>query len=194
MAENEEKDLKKMHESAQKIVLKFVTSTSATGVLTIPLADITLQIGQQVAMLKSISTVYKINVSKNKLNTLVMVVLGVGGTAIVGRNVAATLAKMIPIIGPFAGQVISVGTAGTLTLALGNAYMEVCEAVKKGELEEDDLTKKKGSDLLKRLFMEYFEKEEAKKKSKEESVKNEAEPAKESCEESEEEFVDFGEI
>ena len=44
---------------------------------------------------------------------------------------------------------ISAGTAGVITLALGKAYIEVCKAIKMGKLDQSDLTKKAGLDMLK---------------------------------------------
>lgn len=191
--EIEKKDLEKMHKSAQKVVLGFVTSTSVTGAVPIPRADMTMLVGQQVAMLASINAIYKLNVSKNKLNTLVVAVLEVGGTAMIGRTVATSLIKMIPGIGSLAGGAISVGTAGTLTLALGKAYMEVCEAVKKGELKETALSEKEGLDLLKKSFKKYVKSEET-AKDEQESIQNDSDTFVEDGKMVEDENEDFKEI
>ena len=72
--------------------------------------------------------------------------------------VAAGLLKLIPGAGSVAGGAISAGTAGVITLALGKAYIEVCKAIKMGKLDQNDLTKKAGMDMLKQSFKEQMKK------------------------------------
>ena len=50
-------------------------------------------------------------------------------------------------------DLVSAGTAGVITWAMGKAYIEVCKAVKMGKLSENDITGLKGS----ALFKDYFE-------------------------------------
>lgn len=43
-------------------------------------------------------------------------------------------------------------------MALGKAYIEVCKAIKMGKLDQSDLTKKAGLDMLKKSFKEQMKK------------------------------------
>ena len=155
-------EYKKMLEKADNVVLGFVAATSATGAIPIPFADAPLLIGEQVAMMVAINAVFKIDVSKDALKSLATAAIGVGGATVIGKTIAANLLKLIPGAGSVAGGAISAATAGLITLALGKAYIEVCKAIKMGKLNQDDLTKKAGSDALKAAFKEQLHKNKKK--------------------------------
>lgn len=154
----QEYEYQEMFEKANNIVLGFAASTTATGAIPIPFADAPLLIGQQVAMMAAINAVFKFDVSKDALKSLATAALGVGGATVLGKTVASNLLKLIPVAGSVAGGAISAGTAGVITLALGKAYIEVCKAIKMGKLNQDDLTKKAGLDMLKKAFKEQMKK------------------------------------
>lgn len=150
MASNDE--LKKMYNDAKKTVAGFVATATASCAVPIPVADAVVLVGEQVAMLAAISTIYKLGLSKKTLQTLVMGALGASGASVVGKTIVSSAFKLIPGMGTVAGSVISSTTAGALTLALGNAFIELCEAVKNGELTEKDLEGKKGKDYFKKFL------------------------------------------
>lgn len=152
----QEYEYKEMFEKANNIVLGFATSTGVTGAIPIPFADAPLLIAQQVAMMAAINGVFKFDVSKDALKSLATAALGVGGATVIGKTVASNLLKLVPGVGSVAGGAISAGTAGLITLALGKAYIEVCKAIKMGNLDQDDLTKKAGLDMLKKAFKEQI--------------------------------------
>ena len=87
-----------------------------------------------------------------------MAALGVGGATIVGKTIATNLIKLIPGAGTIMGGAASAGTAGVITLALGKAYIQVCKAIKMGELDQNDLTKQAGIERLKKEFKEQMAK------------------------------------
>lgn len=154
----QEYELKEMLEKANNTVLGFVASTGATGAIPIPFADAPLLIAQQVAMMAAINAIFKFNVSKDALKSLATAAIGVGGATVVGKTIASNLLKLIPGAGTIAGGAISAGTAGVITLALGKAYIQVCKAIKMGVLDQSDLTKKAGMDMLKKSFKEQIKK------------------------------------
>jgi uncharacterized protein (DUF697 family) len=149
---------KKMLERADNVVLGFVAATGATGAILIPFADAPLLIGEQVAMMVAINAIFKFNVSKDALKSLAVAAIGVGGAAMVGKTIVANALKFIPGVGSVVGGAISAATAGLITLALGKAYIQVCQAIKMGKLNQDDLTKKAGIDALKAAFKEQIKK------------------------------------
>lgn len=152
----QEHEYQEMFEKANDVVLGFVASTTATGAIPIPFADAPLLIGQQVAMMIAINSVFKFNIERDTLTFLATTVIGVGGATVIGKTVASNLLKLIPGAGTVAGGAISAGTAGVITLALGKAYIEVCKAIKMGKLDQSDLTKKAGLDMLKKSFKEQM--------------------------------------
>ena len=147
-----------MIEKADNAVMAAVAATTATGAIPIPFADAPLLIAEQVSMMVAINTIFKINVQKDALKSLVMAALGVGGATIVGKTIATNLIKLIPGAGTIMGGAASAGTAGVITLALGKAYIQVCKAIKMGELDQSDLTKQAGIVRLKKEFKEQMAK------------------------------------
>ena len=154
----QEYEYQEMFEKANTIVLGFVVSTTATGAVPIPFADAPLLIGQQVAMMIAINSVFEFDIERDALTSLATAAIGVGGATVIGKTVASNLIKLIPGVGTVAGGAISAGTAGVITLALGKAYIEVCKAIEMGKLDQGDLTKKAGLDMLKISFKEQMKK------------------------------------
>ncbi|MBO5373183.1 MAG: DUF697 domain-containing protein [Lachnospiraceae bacterium] len=147
-------DLSKMRSDAQKTVMGFVATATASCAVPIPVADAAILIGEQITMMTAVSSIYKLGLSKKTLQRLIIGVLGASGASVVGKTIVSSAFKLIPGLGSVAGTAISAGTAGTLTFALGNAFIELCESVKKGELKESDLEGKKGIEHLKNLIKE----------------------------------------
>lgn len=152
----QEYEYQELFEKANNVVLGFVASTTVTGGVPIPFADAPLLIGQQVAMMVAINSIFKFDIKRETLTFLATAVIGVGGATVIGKTVASNLLKLIPGVGTVAGGAISASTAGVITLALGKAYIEVCKAIKMGILDQNDLEKKAGLDMLKRSFKEQM--------------------------------------
>lgn len=155
-------ELNEKLEKARNVVLGFTASTSVTGAIPIPFADAPLLITQQVAMMVAINSVFKMEVDKNTLKALAAGAIGVGGVTVAGKTIASNLIKLIPGPGSIVGGAVSAGTAGVLTLALGNAYIEVCRAVQNGTLRVEDLGGKKGMLMLKDSFKAELKKNKKK--------------------------------
>lgn len=145
-------DRENLRKKADNVVMGFVAGTTATGAVPIPFADAPLLIGEQVTMMAAINSVFGFDVGKDALKSLATAALGVGGATVIGKTVASNLLKMIPGVGTVAGAAISGGTAGIITLALGKAYISVCEAIKMGKLNQSDLTQGTGINMLKAAF------------------------------------------
>ena len=145
-----------LNEKAENAVAVAVAGTAATGAIPIPFADAPLLIGEQVALMATICGIYGIDVKKDGLKMLATTAIGAGGATIVGKTVATNLLKQIPGAGTVAGGVISAGTAGVVTLAMGKAFIEVCKMVKLGKLSESDLTSAAGSAVMKEKFKEQI--------------------------------------
>ena len=145
-------ELVKMNEKAENAVACAVAATSATGAIPIPFADAPILIGEQVALLATISSIYEIRIKEDGLKMLVTAAIGVGGATFLGKTIVSGTLKLIPGVGTVAGGLISGGTAGMITLAMGKAYIEVCKMVKNGELDEDDLASEKGKTIMKENF------------------------------------------
>lgn len=147
-----------LNEKAENAVAVAVAATAATGAIPIPFADAPLLIGEQVTLMATICGIYGIDVGKDGLKMLATTALGAGGATIVGKTIATNLLKLIPGAGSVAGGVISAGTAGVVTFAMGKAFIEVCKMVKIGKLSESDITSKKGVSIMKDQFKDQLKK------------------------------------
>ena len=147
-----EDELENKRKAARKVVYGFVASTTATGAVPIPFADMPLLVGQQVAMLTALAQTFEIPMGKEALKSLVLGALSVSGASIVGKTVVSSFFKLIPGAGTVAGGAVSAGTAGILTLAMGNAATEFFSSIQKGELSLEDVSQKKGKELFGSVF------------------------------------------
>ena len=145
-------EITELNEKAENAVAIAVAATAATGAVPIPFADAPLLIGEQVALMATICGIYGIDVGKDGLKMLATTALGAGGAAIIGKTIATNLLKFVPGAGSVVGCVISAGTAGVVTLAMGKAFIEVCKAVKLGKLSESDITSSAGITMMKEQF------------------------------------------
>ena len=155
-------ELKQMEKSANKAVSVAVGTTAATCAIPIPFADAPILITEQVALLTTICGIYKINIKKDGLKSLVSAAFGIGGATLIGRSIASSLFKLLPGVGSLAGGAISAGTASVVTLAMGKSFIEVCTATKLGIIREEDITTSKGKKMMQQTFKEQMQK--AKKK------------------------------
>ena len=147
-----EDELENMKKDARKVVYGFSASTAVTGAVPIPFADMPLLIGQQVTMLASVAKIFKISIGKETLQALVGGAVGVSGASILGKTAVSSILKLVPGAGTVAGGALSAGTAGILTLAMGNAAIEYFAMIKKGKLSPEDITGKTGKDVFKSIF------------------------------------------
>lgn len=155
--EYKEVELERMIEAAKKAVKVAVTS-ALIGAVPILFADTT----NQITLMASIADIFKINIKKDGLKTLVVAALGVGSLAMFGRTIFSNLLNLAPGIAMAAVGCCNAPIARSITYGMGMAFIEVCKAVKVGKLQEADITSKKG----KAMFMEHFT-SYSKEKSKE---------------------------
>lgn len=137
---------------AQKAVAAGTAAAVAAGASPIPISDCAVLIPTQVAMIARIAVIFGIDLTKSMLASIVSSVLGAGGATIVGKTVVTNILKLIPGAGSIAGGVISASTAGILTSALGEAFIQVMSMIYKGELTQKDLETKKGREQLRTIF------------------------------------------
>lgn len=166
-------ELKRMTAEATKAVYVTVTTAAATSAIPIPFADAPMLIAQQVALMMKISSVFELDFKEDGLKTLVTTVLGVGGATFAGRTLATNLLKLVPLAGSALGGAIAAGTAGGVTLALGNAFIEVCKNIKLGRLSADDLLSQKGKDMLAQAFKGQMSKKKKASSASRTSASNE---------------------
>lgn len=103
-------------------------------------------------MIASITVIFGFDVNKSIITALLSSSIGAGGAILLGKTVVTNLLKFIPGAGTVVSGVISAGTAGVITAALGEAYIGIMELVFKGDMSIDDLGSKKGKETMSTLF------------------------------------------
>ena len=137
---------------AQAAVAAASVAAAGEGAAPIPFADCALLIPTQIAMIASITVIFGFDVSKSIITALLSSTIGAGGATVLGRTVVSNIIKLIPGAGSVAGGVVSAGTAGVITAALGEAYIGIMELVFKGEMRLEDIGTKKGKETMAELF------------------------------------------
>ena len=112
--------LRQKRERAHRCVWSSAAAAATVGATPIPFADAAVLVPIQVRMLAQISKIYGLHVTKSFVTRLVGL-LGPMGSA--GRAIVAALLKLVPGTGSVVGGAIRAATAGTLTAALGEAYI-----------------------------------------------------------------------
>jgi len=122
-------DLSLKRQKAHLVVTTSVTAAMGIAAAPIPFADAVLLIPIQLAMIASITATYGLSFSEGFLG--MVVASAVGGTAatLSGRAILSGLLKLIPGAGTALGGTLAAATAGTLTTALGEAYIGVLHAL-----------------------------------------------------------------
>lgn len=143
---------------AQAAVATATLAAAGEGAAPIPFSDCALLIPTQLTMIASITVIFGFEVNKSILTAFLSSTLGTGGATMLGKTIVTNLIKLIPGAGTVVGGVISAGTAGVLTAALGEAYIGIMELVFKGEMSIDDLSTQRGKAEMASLFKEYLKK------------------------------------
>lgn len=144
--------LKIKQDRAQAIVFATAAATFGEGYIPLPFSDCFALVPTQIGMVAGITAVYGLEISRSLLAGIVSSLLGTAGTTIAGRTIVAALLKLIPGAGTALGGTLSGATASALTVALGEAYIQVMNLVYKGEISEKDFA----SGAIKQELTEIF--------------------------------------
>ncbi len=144
--------LKPKRQKAQAVIAVAVTAAFGEGFLPLPFADAAALVPTQIAMISKITAVYGVELKKASMTAIITGLLGTTGATIAGRTIATNLLKLIPGVGTTAGGAISGGTAAVLTVALGETYCGIMEALLKGELTEEQLKQRKNWEQYTQMF------------------------------------------
>ena len=113
---------------AMTIIMTYSGTTAASaGLNPVPMSDALLIVPQQMAMAASMAKLYGFG----SMGEMAVSLLKGQILSLVGRQLAASLTKMIPVL----GQIINAAVAGAITGALGLALVEVYERAVDGYLK-----------------------------------------------------------
>jgi len=168
---NEFKDVKQEREKhAETIVRNHVLFSMGAGAIPVPVADVLAVSASQLDMIRQLCKVYDIDFSETQGKAIVSSLTA----STLGRIGAASLAKMIPVVGSIVGSVANAVMAGASTYALGQVFKTHFNTG--GTILDFD------ADRLKKLYKEQFEKGKrvAEELRKQQEAKEKAEASSES--------------
>lgn len=155
---SQEASIKVKHNEAVKVVTATMAANFGTGFAPIPGADAPIMMTSQTAMMTKITSIYGIELDKQKIETALTSMLGVYAAMISGKSLAGNIAKLVPGVGTLGGGLISGGVGMVITGALGYAYIELMELVIKGQVDLSTMTPDALTDLLLKLLPNYLPK------------------------------------
>jgi uncharacterized protein (DUF697 family)/predicted GTPase len=106
------------------------TAAASAGAVPIPFADAVILVPIQLGMMAAIAQTYGVRMDRA---TLAGIAATAGATS-VGRSLVGGMFKIIPGAGSLIGGTINASVAGSITFAMGKAWMLVCQRLSHGEL------------------------------------------------------------
>jgi uncharacterized protein (DUF697 family) len=122
-------DLDRKRDRATALVKAATGTATAAGASPIPFSDAAVLVPLQAGMMASVAHTYGISLKRSTAASLAATT----AATTAGRSIVTNLIKMVPGAGTAVGGTISAGVAGTLTYAMGMAWIRVCERLARGE-------------------------------------------------------------
>ena len=136
---------------SQIAVTTAVTAATVAGATPIPFPDMYVLIPIEMTMIASITVIFGMEPDEGFLTAFLSIILGSGGATLLGRSAVSAILKLIPGVN-FAAMAISGATAGTLTTALGEAYIGLMEWMFINGKNADYLKSAEGKARMKKDF------------------------------------------
>ncbi len=115
-------------ESAEKLVSKYMGWSAAAGFIPLPLVDLGAISLVQLRMLEEISKLYpEVKFKKSTAKEIIGALIGGSGTVLLAAP-AASVVKVVPVIGGLIGALTEPAIASAFTYALGRIFIQHFEA------------------------------------------------------------------
>lgn len=124
-------DLARKWKEAQAVIVAAGGLAALVGATPIPVADAAMLVPVQLGLMGKVSAIYGVKIETASMAATIATT--VATTA--GRSAVVGLLKLIPGAGTLVGGVISAGTAGVFTVAIGYAWAAVCKELTQGSLK-----------------------------------------------------------
>jgi len=132
---------------ALRIVNTYVGWSAGAGLIPIPLVDMAAIAGVQLKMIHALSKFYGIPFSREVAKSVIGALVGGGGSSMLAAP-AASLVKIVPLVGQIAGILTEPALAAASTYALGRVFTQHFETG--GTLLNFD------AEALRRYYKEQF--------------------------------------
>lgn len=154
--------LESKKKASQAVIAGAVAGSFSEGLAPIPFSDAALLVPTQIGMIAGITVIFGLDVSKSFLTSFVSSTIGTAGATALGKTIVSNLLKLIPGVGSVAGGLISGTTAGLITTALGEAYINIMAMICQGEISKEDLYTNVGKKTMTYLFKQELKKKRSK--------------------------------
>lgn len=124
-------DLSRKASQAKKYIGAGVGAAVASCADPVPFSQAFILVPIQIAMMAKISAAFGLSVKTRTLASVAGAAFAATGVTQAGRYIVSNLLKFVPVVGTATGTVIQAGVAGTLTGAVGAAWIAVCTALYK---------------------------------------------------------------
>lgn len=135
---------------ARRAIATAVSAAGAAALVPIPVADASLLVPIQLAMMAKIARTYDIVFDRAAIMSLLATTAATQG----GRAAVTGLLKLVPGAGTVAGSVIGAGVATSFTYAMGQAWRTVCERSAAGAF--DGAAGALDNEAVRTAFLEAF--------------------------------------
>lgn len=150
LASAQQIDLDAKARQAHRSIAASAAGAATAAAIPIPFSSAAVLVPLQLSMMARIAQLYGVQFDRAAL--LAIASTSLATTA--GRTAVTGLLKFVPGAGTIAGGVINAGVASGLTVAMGEAWLAVCQRVASGGIP--DLDGVLGSRAVKDLFEEEF--------------------------------------
>ena len=133
-----------------------MVSATEAALVPIPIADEALLSAIEISMMLRISAVYGVNISQNRIKSLVGTMLGALGASYAGSRIAGSLAKFILGAGSVVGTVVNGGTAAVISWSMGITTIAIMENVLDGKMDINNLDSEQSKAVIKDMFKKNF--------------------------------------
>lgn len=148
-------DKQRKEDASRKVIQEMSAAAAAAAIVPIPLSDSALIMPIQIAMMARIATIWDLPVDGGTLTGLATRALFAQGIGHLAKSVVRGLLSWIPGFG-LGVAVLKAGVAGTMTWAIGEAWLLVCRRLSDedsasilGPLQSSEIT-----DLFMRTYQE----------------------------------------
>ncbi|MBA8796253.1 uncharacterized protein (DUF697 family)/GTP-binding protein EngB required for normal cell division [Friedmanniella endophytica] len=138
--------------TAQGVIGAAAGSAAAAAAVPIPFSDAAMLVPIQLGMMAKIAQLYSIKVERAGL----MAIAATTAATQVGRSTFTGLLKLVPGAGSVVGGVVGAGVASAYTLAMGQAWLVVCQRMSRGGLGGPDAPLDNAA--VRELFLAEFRK------------------------------------
>lgn len=119
-------DRERKRQACRAIIKKASTTAVATGVTPIPFSDAAILVPLQISMMAKIAAAYGVALPTSRLASIVGSLMLSSGATSAGRWLVSSLLRAVPG-GQLPAMAISGAVAGSLTSAMGWAWVRVCD-------------------------------------------------------------------